>query len=89
MNASDIDVRVANERLPAPAPLVNVHDLPEGGAVASDEGVKVTAALADHPPVVPRVCLRAAVAGMVRLGIDLRRKGIRQFFAGVVGKWLV
>lgn len=89
MNASDIDVWVANERLPAPAPLVNVHDFRAGGAVVSDEGVKVTAALVDHPPVVPRVCLRAPVAGMVRLGIDLHRKGIGQCFAGVVGKWLV
>jgi ribonuclease BN (tRNA processing enzyme) len=58
MNASDIDVRVANERRPAPAPLVNVHELREGGAVVSDERVKVTAALVDHPPVVPAFAYR-------------------------------
>jgi len=58
MNASDIDVRVANERRPAPAPLVNVHERREGGAVVSDESIKVTAALVDHPSVVPAFAYR-------------------------------
>jgi ribonuclease BN (tRNA processing enzyme) len=58
MHASDIDVRVANEGRPAPAPLVSVHELREGGAVVSDGSVKVTAALVDHPPVVPAFAYR-------------------------------
>ena len=58
MHASDIDVRVANEGRPAPAPLVNVHELREGGAVVSDGRVRVTAALVDHPPVVPAFAYR-------------------------------
>jgi hypothetical protein len=37
MNASDIDIRIANEGRPPLAPLVHVHELREGGAVMSDE----------------------------------------------------
>jgi hypothetical protein len=44
MNASDIDVRVANEGRTPLAPLVHVHELREGGEVTSDGNVKVTAA---------------------------------------------
>ena len=53
MNASDVDMRVANEGRTPLAPLVHVHQLREGGAVMSDGNVTVTAALVDHPPVVP------------------------------------
>jgi ribonuclease BN (tRNA processing enzyme) len=53
MNAYDIETRIANEgRLPL-APLIHAHEIREGGAVLSDDNVKVTAALVDHPPVVP------------------------------------
>ncbi len=53
MNAYDIDTRISNEgRMPL-VPLVHVHELRQGGAVMSDDNVKVTAALVDHPPVVP------------------------------------
>ena len=58
MNASDIDVRIANERRPPLVPLVHVHELRDGGAVAADENVKITAALVDHPPVVPAFAYR-------------------------------
>jgi ribonuclease BN (tRNA processing enzyme) len=58
MNASDIDLRVANEGRPPLAPLVRVHELREGGTVMSDENVRVTAALVDHPPVVPAFAYR-------------------------------
>jgi ribonuclease BN (tRNA processing enzyme) len=58
MNASDIAVRVANEGRPPLVPLVHVHELRAGGAVMSDENVKVTAALVDHPPVVPAFAYR-------------------------------
>jgi hypothetical protein len=34
-------------------PLVHVHEVRGGGPVMSDDDVKVTAALVDHPPVVP------------------------------------
>ncbi|MCA1585346.1 MAG: MBL fold metallo-hydrolase [Acidobacteria bacterium] len=58
MNASDVDVRVANEGRPPLAPLVHVHELRVGGTVMSDETVKVTAALVDHPPVAPAFAYR-------------------------------
>ncbi len=58
MNASDIEIRVANERRPALAPLVHVHELREGGAVMADDNVKVTATLVHHPPVVPAFAYR-------------------------------
>ena len=53
MNASDVDMRIANEGRTPLAPLVHVHELREGGPVTSDGNVTVTAALVDHPPVVP------------------------------------
>ena len=58
MNASDIDIRVANEGRTPLAPLVHVHELREGGAVTADGNVTVTAALVDHPPVVPAFAYR-------------------------------
>ena len=58
MNASDHDVRVANEGRTPLAPLVHVHELREAGAVMSDGNVRVTAALVDHPPVVPAFAYR-------------------------------
>ena len=58
MNASDIEVRIANEGRTPLAPLVHIHELREGGGVMSDEHVKVTAALVDHPPVVPAFAYR-------------------------------
>jgi ribonuclease BN (tRNA processing enzyme) len=53
MNAYDIDTRIANEGRVPLLPLVHVHELREGGLVLQDERVRVTAALVDHPPVVP------------------------------------
>ena len=53
MNASDIDARIADEGRVPLVPLVQVHELSEGGLVMEDENVKVTAALVNHPPVVP------------------------------------
>jgi ribonuclease BN (tRNA processing enzyme) len=58
MNAYDIDTRIANEgRLPL-VPLVHVHELRAGGEVMRDADVRVTAALVDHPPVVPAFAYR-------------------------------
>jgi ribonuclease BN (tRNA processing enzyme) len=58
MNAYDIGVRTANEGRPPLAPLVHVHEQREAGLVMSDERMKVTAALVDHPPVVPAFAYR-------------------------------
>jgi ribonuclease BN (tRNA processing enzyme) len=58
MNKSDIDTRIANEGRVPLTPLVHVHELREAGAVMSDGGVKVTAALVDHPPVTPAFAYR-------------------------------
>jgi ribonuclease BN (tRNA processing enzyme) len=53
MNEYDIKTRMRNEgRMPL-APLVHVHEIRAAGAVMADDGVSVTAALVDHPPVVP------------------------------------
>lgn len=53
MNAFDIDTRISNEGRVPLMPLVHVHEIRDNGAVMSDDNVKVTAALVDHPPVVP------------------------------------
>ena len=53
MNAYDIDTRIANEGRVPLVPLVHVHELRAGGEVMRDADVRVTAALVDHPPVVP------------------------------------
>ena len=58
MNANDIDTRIANEGRVPLVPLVHVHELRAGGAVMSDDNVKVTAAVVDHPPVVPSFAYR-------------------------------
>jgi ribonuclease BN (tRNA processing enzyme) len=58
MNAYDIDTRISNEGRPPLAPLVHAHELRDGGLVMSDENLKVTAALVDHPPVVPAFAYR-------------------------------
>jgi len=58
MNAYDIDTRIANEGRVALVPLVHVHERSEAGLVMRDENVKVTAALVDHPPVVPAFAYR-------------------------------
>jgi len=53
MNAFDIQTRISNEGRVPLAPLVHVHEILDGGGVMTDDNVKVTAALVDHPPVVP------------------------------------
>ncbi len=58
MNASDVDIRVANEGRPPLAPLVHVHEFRLGGTVMSDQTMTVTAAIVDHPPVVPAFAYR-------------------------------
>jgi ribonuclease BN (tRNA processing enzyme) len=53
LNAFDIKTRIADEGRVPLVPLVHAHDLSSGGVVMQDDKVKVTAALVDHPPVVP------------------------------------
>jgi ribonuclease BN (tRNA processing enzyme) len=53
MNASDIKTRTADEGRVPLVPLVHVHELHQAGIVMEDENVTVTAALVNHPPVVP------------------------------------
>jgi ribonuclease BN (tRNA processing enzyme) len=62
MNAYDIDTRIANEGRVPLVPLVNVHEIEQGGLVMRDENVKVTATLVDHPPVVPAFAYRVDAA---------------------------
>jgi ribonuclease BN (tRNA processing enzyme) len=58
MNKNDIDIRISNEGRVPLVPLVHAHEVRDGGAVMADENVKVTAALVDHPPVVPSFAYR-------------------------------
>ena len=58
MNAREIDTRIANEGRVPLAPLLRVHELTQGGLVMRDDNVRVTAALVDHPPVVPAFAYR-------------------------------
>jgi ribonuclease BN (tRNA processing enzyme) len=58
MNKYDIDMRISNEGRVPLAPLVHVHEIRESGAVMTDGDMKVTAALVDHPPVVPAFAYR-------------------------------
>lgn len=58
MNKYDIDTRIANEGRVPLVPLVHAHELRTGGVVTSDDRMKVSAALVDHPPVVPSFAYR-------------------------------
>ena len=58
MNQNDIDTRISNEGRVPLIPLVSAHELRTGGAVMSDEQMRVTAALVDHPPMVPAFAYR-------------------------------
>jgi ribonuclease BN (tRNA processing enzyme) len=58
MNAYDIDTRIADEGRPPLVPLVHVHEVSQAGPVMQDGHVTVTAALVDHPPVVPALAFR-------------------------------
>jgi ribonuclease BN (tRNA processing enzyme) len=78
MNAYDIDTRIANEGRAPLEPLVRVHELREGGLVLKDDNVRVTAALVDHPPVVPAFAFRfdAADRSIVISGDTARSEAV-------------
>lgn len=63
MNAGDIDARIAAEGRVPLVPLVRVHEFAQDGPVMEDEHVRVTAALVDHPPVVPAFAYRFDASG--------------------------
>ena len=58
MNDYDIRTRIADEGRPVLKELIVPHEISGGGLVMQDDNVKVTAALVDHPPVVPAFAYR-------------------------------
>jgi ribonuclease BN (tRNA processing enzyme) len=58
LNAFDIAARIENEGRVPLVPLVRVHELHDAGLVMQDENVRVTAALVQHPPLVPAFAYR-------------------------------
>lgn len=58
MNRFDIETRIRDEGRPPFAGLVAAHEISAGGLVMQRGGVKVTAALVDHPPVTPAFAYR-------------------------------
>ncbi|HEX5439076.1 MAG TPA: MBL fold metallo-hydrolase [Gemmatimonadaceae bacterium] len=58
MDAYDIHIRETDEGRPSFAPLIVPHEITHGGPVMHDDNVRVTAALVQHPPVVPAFAYR-------------------------------
>ena len=63
MNAADIHTRIKDEGRTPLEPLIHVRDVAEPGVVFEDDRVRVTAAIVDHPPVVPSFAYRFDSAG--------------------------
>lgn len=58
MSDFDIETRIADEGRVPLAPLVHAHERVESGVVMSDENVRVSCAIVDHPPVTPAFAYR-------------------------------
>ena len=58
MNSYDINLRITDEGRPPLASMIRVHELEGEGLVMQDDYVKVTAALVNHPPVIPSFAYR-------------------------------
>jgi ribonuclease BN (tRNA processing enzyme) len=58
MNQYDVETRIKDEGRPDPRPLVEATDFDKPGVWYEDDKVKVTAALVNHPPVVPSFAFR-------------------------------
>jgi ribonuclease BN (tRNA processing enzyme) len=58
LNAFDIRTRINDEGRVPLAPLIRPHEISKGGVILDSGGMKVTAALVDHPPVVPAFAYR-------------------------------
>ncbi len=52
-NEYDINIRIPDEGRPPLAPMITAHEFTKPGLVMQDDNVKVTAAVVNHPPVVP------------------------------------
>jgi len=57
-NAFDIATRMADEMRVPLRPLIVPHETSAGGLIVEENGVRVTAALVNHPPVVPAFAYR-------------------------------
>lgn len=58
LNEYDIRTRIADEGRPPLEPLISPHELTTDGSVMSDDNVRVTAAVVEHPPVTPAFAYR-------------------------------
>jgi ribonuclease BN (tRNA processing enzyme) len=58
LNAYDIAIRAVDEGRPPLAPLMRAREVTAGGEIFSDERVRVSAALVEHPPVEPAFAFR-------------------------------
>jgi len=58
MNAYDINIRIPDEGRSPLKPMIFPHEISQGGVVLETDRVKVTAALVNHPPVVPAFAYR-------------------------------
>jgi ribonuclease BN (tRNA processing enzyme) len=58
MQRYDIETRIKDEGRPPLAPLIRVREIRDAGLVHEDAHVRVTAALNEHPPVVPSFAYR-------------------------------
>jgi len=58
MNEYDIATRIADEGRVPLKPLIDVHEITDGGVLLENADVRVTAAVVDHPPVVPAFAFR-------------------------------
>jgi ribonuclease BN (tRNA processing enzyme) len=58
LNHTDISTRIADEGRPPLAPLIVPREITAGGLVHEDDNVRVTAALVEHPPMVPSFAYR-------------------------------
>ena len=58
LNHVDVSTRIADEGRPSLADMIVPHEISTGGLVMQDQGVKVTAALVDHPPISPAFAYR-------------------------------
>ena len=78
LNAFDIRTRIEDEGRVPLAPLFRPHELTKGGVILDAGGMKVTAALVHHPPVVPAFAYRFDTAdrSIVISGDTARSEGL-------------
>ena len=76
-NDYDINIRIPDEKRPPLSPMLASHEISKPGLVMQDDNVKVTAAVVNHPPVVPSFAYRFDTkdrSGRVFRGYDSLRK---------------